>query len=166
MADTIRIRTSLEKYPHEFRIPRRRRLVQRSVASGLRHVHICSLGDQNAGGLAILAQSDAGVQRLVVLGVAGEAMDMRPVDEQQSRCGRPAKGSRKMQEAPIRQANTGEPAWHPAAAATQCGRNPPERTPRKYPGWGGVAAENPNQRLPAVNAPQKSRDALGVSASN
>lgn len=71
-------------------------LVEGSVTPGLLYVYVRSLGNQEARGLDILAQCDAGMQGLVVHGVAREPMHVGAVGQEQS-CGlRTAKRGRQV----------------------------------------------------------------------
>ena len=167
MANASRVRSRLEQDPRQLFEPGSRRLVQGRVASGLRHVYVRSLRNQKAHRLAILAQGNAGMQWLIVHRVAREAVHMRSVGKQQSRCLRVRQTRLPGEEAPSRRPSSHEPAWHPAAAAIRCGRNPPAAEASKISRAGQMGEQEiPDQRLAVINAPQKSRDALGVSASN
>jgi len=79
MAEHSPVRPGVKKYLRQVRTPGSRSLVQRRVASGLRHVDIRSLLDQQAHSLAILAQGNTCMQRLVVHGIPRKAVYMRPM---------------------------------------------------------------------------------------
>lgn len=166
VADLGRVRSCLEQNSRQLLEPGCRCLMQRGVASSLRPVDVSTLGDQNARGLAIAAQSDTRMQWLVMHGIARELVYLRSVDQQQRRglwstkCGRQVK-------------------WRPAVARGllnhHCILLQQSLDADAIPNGGcfkyvqiGQAGEQevPDQRLPAINAPQKSRDALGVSACN
>ena len=74
-----RVRSGLEQDLDEVRAPIGCSLVERRVASCLRHVDIRSLLDQQARGLAIPAYGNASVERLVVLGIPRKAVYMCPM---------------------------------------------------------------------------------------
>ena len=74
MAEHSPVRPGVKKYLRQVRTPCGRSLVQRRVASGLRHVDIRSLLDQQAHSLAILAQGNTCMQRLVVHGIPRKAV--------------------------------------------------------------------------------------------
>lgn len=73
------IRPGFEEYSRQFFEPGSRCLVQGSVACGLGHIYIRSLVDQNARRLRVAAQSNTGMQRLIVHWVVREAMQVRTV---------------------------------------------------------------------------------------
>ena len=58
--------SGFEQNPRQVRKPGGGRLMKRRVASGLRHIDIRALLDQQAHGLTILAQGNTSMQRLVV----------------------------------------------------------------------------------------------------
>jgi hypothetical protein len=70
MADAFPIRSCLEEYAYEFRMSRRRSLVQGGIASSLLHIDVRTLGNQEARRLAILAQRNTRMQWLIVHRVA------------------------------------------------------------------------------------------------
>lgn len=166
MADAIRVRTSLEEYPHQLRISRRCSLVQGSIASSLLHIDVSTLGNQEARRLAILAQRNARMQWLIVHGVAREAVHMCSVSQQQYHCLRSAKPSRQVQRRPavsrvlMNQHGILLQQRFDAVTVSQGGG-------LEYIESGQMGEQEiPDQRLAAINAPQKGRDALGVSACN
>ncbi len=166
MAAQIRVRPCFEEDFDQVRTPVGRRLVKRRVAPGLGHIYIRALFNQQSHGVAILAQGHTSMERLVVHRIPREAMYMRPVGEQQCRRLRSAKCGCQVQGAPtVRRALVDQhrilpqQRFNAAALAQSAGLKNIQRVQ--------VGEEKiPDHRLPAVNAPQKSRDALGVSASN
>ena len=66
-------------------------LVQRAVATGLRHVYVRSLCNEDADRLRIPAQGNTCMQCLIVQWVAREAVHVRSVGKQQNCCRRSAK---------------------------------------------------------------------------
>jgi hypothetical protein len=75
-------------------------LVQGGIASGLRHVDIRAVGQQESNCLGIPAQGYTGMQRLVLQRVARELAHLRAVVEQQSCRSRSAKGSGQVKRSP------------------------------------------------------------------
>ena len=145
---------------------RRRSLVQGGIASSLLHIDVRSLGNQEARRLAILAQRNTRMQWLIAHGVARETVHVRSVGQQQCRCLRSAKPGRQVQRRPAVS----------RVLMNQHGILPQQRFDAATISQGGGLEyiesrqmgeqEIPDQRLAAINAPQKSRDALGVSACN
>lgn len=166
MAKTCRVRTCVEKDSYQVRAPVGRRLMKRRVAPCLGHIDIRALLDQQPDGLTILAQGHTRMERLVVHGIPREAVYVRAVGEQQSRRLRSAKRGRQVQWPPaVRRALMDQhrilpqQRFNAAAIAQSAGlKNVQCVQVRKQ--------KIPDYRLSAVDAPQKSRDALGVSASN
>jgi hypothetical protein len=166
MANACCVCSRVKQYPRQVRTPCGSCLMKRRVSSGLRHIDIRALLDQQAHGLTILAQGNTCMQWLVVHGIPREAVYMRAVGEQQS-CGlgsakrgrqvqrRPAVGRTLMDQHRI----LSQQRFNAAAIAQSAGLKNIQR--------GQVGQQKiPDHRLAAVDAPQKSRDARGVSASN
>ncbi len=86
MAEARRVCSRFEQDPDHVFESGSRRLVQRRVASGLRHVYVCALFDQEPHRFAIAAQCNAGMQWLIVHGVPREAVHMCSVSKQESGC--------------------------------------------------------------------------------
>jgi hypothetical protein len=166
MANACCVRSRVKQYPRQVRTPCGSCLMKRRVSSGLRHIDIRALLDQQAHGLTILAQGNTCMQWLVVHGIPREAVYMRAVGEQQSRRLGSAKRGRQMQRRPTvgrtlmdQHRILSQQRFKAAAIAQSAGL--------KNIQCGQVGKQKiPDHRLAAVNAPQKSRDALGVSASN
>ena len=166
MAEHSPVRARFKQDLNQVRTPVGRRLVERRVTSGLRHVDIRSLLDQQAHGFAILAYGNAGMERLVVQGIPRKAVYMGSMGQQQNGCLGSAERGRQMQRSPA----------VARVLMNQHGILPQQRFNAGAIAQGaslkniqGVQAgkqEIPDQRLAVINAPQKSRDALGVSASN
>jgi len=100
MANPRRVRSSFEEDSDQVRPAVGRGLVERGVASSLRHVDIRALLDQQAHGFTILANGNTCMQRLVVHGVPREAVYMRAVGEQQRRRLGSAKRGRQVKRPP------------------------------------------------------------------
>ena len=75
----------IKKYLRQVRTPGGSCLMKRRVSSGLGHIDIRALLDQQAHSLAILTQGNTCMQWLVVHGIPREAVYMRAVGEQKSR---------------------------------------------------------------------------------
>ncbi len=84
------IRTRFKQYPRQLFEPGGGSLVQGSVASGLRHIYIRALLNQDARRLRIAAERNTGMQWLIAHRVVREAMHVRPMGKQESRCFGPA----------------------------------------------------------------------------
>lgn len=100
MAEARRVCSRFEQDPDHIFESGRRRLVQRCVPSGLGHVYVCALLDQQPQRFAIAAQCNTGMQWLVVHGVPRKAVYMCSVSKQESRCLGSAKRRRQVKRRP------------------------------------------------------------------
>jgi hypothetical protein len=166
MANAYCVCSGVKQYPRQVRTPGGSCLMKRRVAPCLGHIDIRALLYQQAHGLTILAQGNACMERLVVHGIPREAVYMRAVGEQQRRGLGSAKRGRQVQRRPAvgralmdQHRILSQQRFNAAAIAQSAGL---KNIQRRQVGKQKI----PDHRLAAVNAPQKSRDALGVSASN
>jgi hypothetical protein len=166
MANACCVCSGVQQYSRQVRTPGGSCLMKRCVSPSLGHIDIRALLDQQAHGLTILAQSNACMDRLVVHGIPREAVHMRAVGEQQSRRLRSAKRGCQVQRPPAvgralmdQHRILPQQRFNAPAIAQSAGLKNIQRVQ--------VGQQKiPDHRLAAINTPQKSRDALGVSASN
>jgi len=100
IAAHIRVRPGLKKTFSQLYQSRSRCLVQGGVASGLCHVHVRTLGNQDAHRLQVAAQGDTCMQWLIAHRVAREAVYVCSVGKKQSRCLGSAKCSCQVKRSP------------------------------------------------------------------
>ena len=106
------------------------------------------------------------MQGLIVQRVAREAVDMRPMRQQESSCLGPTKSSSQMQRSPTVGRAVMNQHWFLLQQRLDSGAIPQRTSLEDIQTLQVREQEISDHRLAVVNAPQKSRDALGVSAGN
>ena len=167
MAKARRIRSRIEQDPRQLLKPGGGCLMQRRVPSGLLHVDVRSLVDQQTHSLG-----NSGL-RQCMHAAAGCAWgcERSGAHARRGLAAEPLPGVRQTrlpgEEAPSRRLSSHEPAWRSCRNSDSMRRQSPSAQASKISRvarW--VSRKSLISGWPVVNAPQKSRDALGVSASN